>query len=143
MNEFTNNGYESEGDVRGVDEPISGTLRHSGGCLPVHVLCCALPLVLILAFPLCLWSIQIFPLLHVTCVICLLQFEVWIVKLSGIPQLLLGHLIFLCKVRGSVRARQCVDMGRKSSVMGDSLFSLNMICLAVISLHILTLLYNI
>ena len=81
--------------------------------------------------------------MHVARVVCLLQLEIGIVVLSNIPLFLLGHLVFLGKVSGGVRARQGVDVGRESSVVGDPLLPLNMVCLAVISLHVLTLLHHI
>ena len=142
MSAYQNRG-QSESDVGGVVEPIAGILGHGGGSLPELVLCGPLPLVLVLALPLSLCSVEGVPRLHVTCVICLLQLEVGVVVFPGVPLLLLGHLVFLGEEGGGVRARQRVDVRRESPVVGMSFLPLNMVCLAVVSLHILTLLHHV
>ena len=81
--------------------------------------------------------------MHVTCVICLFQLEIGIVEFSRISLFLFGILFFLGEVIWSVRARQCVDVRWESSIVSNTLLSLNMVCLAMVSLHILTLFHYI
>ena len=133
----------SERDVWCIIEFVTCVLRNSGRPLPVLIFICSLSLILILSFFLSLSIIQIITRLHVTCVIRLFQLEVRIVELFRISLFLFSHLFFLGEVVWSVRAWQCVNVRWESSIVSNTFLSLNMVCLAMVSLHILPLFHYI
>ena len=81
--------------------------------------------------------------LVVTLVVGLLQFEVRVCPLCIVSFFFGSDLIFHCIIRRIVLTRQSCNVRRIEVIKGVALLSLNVVCFAVISFHVVSLLHDV